>query len=217
MDAWQLMHTVAHRRDYAEITAAAAQRPEQVDIVLVIGGHDASVRQHHLRREHIVERKSETPDEGAVAAAERESRDADAGDGPRRHNQASGIGYRSDVDCAGAARDRDTAMIGAEHDVSHAAQVNHDTVAECATRPVVAATTNRKRQAVLARGANGGLDVGGEYAVHDGPWRDVDLLRPEAGRGNVAFTSRQGDTRRTSITQTPERVFDRIGNSLTLR
>ena len=62
--------------DDAEVPAAAAQRPEEIGVLVLIGPDDTSVGEDDLCREHVVARQTTAPREVADAAAERESADA---------------------------------------------------------------------------------------------------------------------------------------------
>jgi hypothetical protein len=66
------MQLEAHRRDDAKV-AAAAQRPEQLLFILVVGDDDASVREDDLCGLEIVEGEPEPADQRAIAAAKRDS------------------------------------------------------------------------------------------------------------------------------------------------
>ncbi len=55
MDVRQVMHAVAHCGYHPKIPAAAAQCPEQLLFIVIIGDHDATICQHDLRGGQIVE------------------------------------------------------------------------------------------------------------------------------------------------------------------
>ena len=70
------MEPVLERRDDAEIAAAAADRPEEVRIALVITGDEHAVGRYHVRRDQIVAGQAVGAAQIAHAAAERETGDA---------------------------------------------------------------------------------------------------------------------------------------------
>ena len=74
------MQTVAHGGHDAEVSAAAAQCPEQLLFIVVIGDDDAPISEHDLRGEQIVERQAEAADQRPVAAAQGEPGHADGAD-----------------------------------------------------------------------------------------------------------------------------------------
>ena len=60
------------RRDDAVVPAAPTDRPEEVLVVLGVGGDEAPVGQHDVRGEDVVDRQAELACGVADAAAERE-------------------------------------------------------------------------------------------------------------------------------------------------
>src|SRR5262249_24263105 len=60
----------------AEVSAAAAKRPEQVDVVRVAHVKRAAIGGDHARRDEVVARETVLPHEPANAATECQSRDA---------------------------------------------------------------------------------------------------------------------------------------------
>src|SRR5207248_2448430 len=64
-------------RGDAEIAAAAAQRPEQVGVLLLVDPQQPSVRRDQLHRKQVVDRQTVLTHHPADAAAERQSADAD--------------------------------------------------------------------------------------------------------------------------------------------
>ena len=67
-------------RDDAEVPAAAAQRPEQLRVLVGARVHPRAVGQHHLGADEAVDGEAEAAREVADAAAEREPADAGRGD-----------------------------------------------------------------------------------------------------------------------------------------
>src|SRR5882757_6211034 len=73
------------RGDDAEVAAAAADRPEQVGVLVFARGHDFSGCEYDFGREEVVDRHSVASHQPAQASTECESRDASA-----RHHAAWG-------------------------------------------------------------------------------------------------------------------------------
>ena len=65
--------------DDAEAAAAAAQRPEQVGLVLAVGAAELAVGGHYLDRQHVAGRQAVLAAQEAQAAAEGVTHDADVG------------------------------------------------------------------------------------------------------------------------------------------
>ena len=63
-------------RDHAEVSAAAAQRPEQVAVLLCVGDHEPAVGQNHVGAQQIVDGQAELARQMSDAAAERQAADA---------------------------------------------------------------------------------------------------------------------------------------------
>ena len=74
----------------AEVAAAAADRPEEVGVLVRARGDLRAVGEDHLRREQVVDRQAVTAREIAVAAAERQARHSRGRDDPGRHGEACG-------------------------------------------------------------------------------------------------------------------------------
>jgi hypothetical protein len=91
------VQTVAHGGHDAKISAAAAQCPKQLLVIVMIGGNDASIRENHLCRQQIIEREPEAADQGSVTAAQSESGHADGTNRARHCRDTERICYRKNV------------------------------------------------------------------------------------------------------------------------
>ena len=154
------MQAELERGHDAEVPAPAAQRPEQVGVLVVARADDAAVGEHDLGRDEVVDRHPVAPALVRDAAAEREARDAGlghdaAGRGePERRGHAIDVGPgRAALHVHGAARSTRTSRIARE--VDHEAAVDQRGAGD-----VVPAAANRERQLVLDGEADGGRDVG---------------------------------------------------------
>ena len=88
---------------HAEIAAAAAQRPEEVRVLLLARGDEAAVGEHDVGLEQIVDGQAVFARQVARAAAERQSGDAGRRDDAEGHRQAESVSGVIDV-ARGAAR-----------------------------------------------------------------------------------------------------------------
>ena len=69
-DVGQVVQTNAHCGYDTEVSAAAAQCPEQIFFATAFGGNDAPIRQNNISGNQIVERQPEAADQRAIAAAQ---------------------------------------------------------------------------------------------------------------------------------------------------
>ena len=98
------MQPEEERGDDAEVAAAAANRPEEVGVLVCAGRHEAAVGQHHVGFEQVVDRQTALAGQVAEAAAEGEAADAGGRDDAARRGQAEGVGGVVDVAPGAAAR-----------------------------------------------------------------------------------------------------------------
>ena len=136
----------------AEVAAAAAQRPEQLGMLVRGGADRLAGRGHELDGEHVVAGEAVLALEPAGAAAEREARDAGA-----RHAAADGgeavlLGRGVDLGPGQpAAHARDPAL-GVDHELAQAADVDHEAVLdERQAGDGVAAAAHRDAQVARPR------------------------------------------------------------------
>jgi hypothetical protein len=131
------------RGDDAEAAAAAAQRPEQVGLVLAVGAHELAVGGHQLDRVHMVGGQAVLTAEKAHPTAERVADYADVGRGARQRGEpVPGRGLddlepdRSRLDAGGPAGrfDRDSA---------HPLGLDEDRVVERVERTCIVARSLR--------------------------------------------------------------------------
>ncbi len=80
-----------------KISAAAAQCPKQLLVIVIIGGNDASIRENHLCGEQIIEREPEAADQSSVTAAQNESGHANGTNRARRCRDTERICYGENV------------------------------------------------------------------------------------------------------------------------
>jgi hypothetical protein len=144
----------------AEVAAAAAQRPEQVGVLIGVRADLPAVGQHDLRLEQVVDREAEASREVAEPAAEREAADACAADDAARRGQPVLAGRVVDLAPEAAAADARRPRDGIDLDVLQPRQVDHDAaVAGPQPGAVVAAAPHRDEELVLAGEAERRRDV----------------------------------------------------------
>ena len=167
-DGTHRMQPELERRRDAEVSAAAANRPEQVGVLVRRGADDAAVGQHQLDTEQVVQRHSMLRHEPAEPAAERE-----AGHTGGRHDAAGRgepVHLRFPVELCPerAARSARRACGGVDVHVLHERQVDHQALVD--GRPpadVVPAAAYRDLETAVARETHGKRDVGAAAALGD--------------------------------------------------
>ena len=181
------------RCDHAEVAAAAAQRPEQIGVLLLRCTNDARIGGHHLGGDQVVARQAGDGREPADAATEREPADAGVADEAARRCEPVLLRGRIDIGPRGAA-----AADGAPRDridghAVHRTEVDHHpAVADRVPRVVVAAAAHRELEALSAREANRVGDLLGGVAARDERRLPIDRAVPDRTRAVVLrLTGRQ--------------------------
>ena len=155
-------------RDHAEIAAAAAQRPEQVRVLLRARGDETAVGEHHVGLEQIVDGQPVLARQVAGPAAERQASDAGGRDDAEWDRQAEGM--RRVVDIARRAARPDPNGAGRRVDPYpfHHRQVDDQPVVDAAeARAVVAAAADGDEKAVVAAEIDRCDHVGNIDALRD--------------------------------------------------
>ena len=209
-DAGQFVQAMMHRRHDAEIAATAAKRPEQLGFAGFAGGHDAAVRENDFGREQIVEPKSKAPDARPIAATKRKARHADSTAGARHRRKAVRIGDAKHVQGAGSSANSRAAMVGSDDRAVHGAQVNHESIAQRAACPVMAATAHRQREISVTGYSNGRLSVLGCPTVNHRLRHGTYRLCPNSGCRRVAIAARYRYIARHLLAESAQRLSDHI-------
>ena len=162
------MQRVLQRRGNAEVAAAAAQRPEQVAVLLGAGMDQMAFSGDHVGGDEVVAGKAVLAQQPADAPAQREPAKPGGGDQAAGRGQAERlrlvveIGPRSP-----ALRDR-TAGLRIDLDCFHQREIeNHPTVGRREPGNAVRAAAHRERQALAARELHRRDHVGGTGAADD--------------------------------------------------
>ena len=156
------------RRHDAEVAAAAAQRPEEIFLMLGVRRHDGAVGEHDLGGDEVVDRQAALARQVSQPAAEREAADTGGRDDSRRDRESVLVGRLVD----GAER---CATLHAHHvrdwvdgDVGHRREVDHDPAVDRAeTGAVVATAADSDGEVVCARDLECGDDVHDVVAAGD--------------------------------------------------
>ena len=181
------------RRDHAEVAAAAAQRPEQIGVLLLRCTNDARVGGHHLGGDQVVARQAGDRREPADAATEREAGDAGVADEAAGRCQAVLLRGRVDIGPGGtAAADRAPRDRIDGHAVHRAEMDHHPALADRVARVVVSAAAHRELEALRAREADRFGDLVGGVAARDERRLAIDGAVPDRTRAVVLrLTGRQ--------------------------
>jgi hypothetical protein len=141
-----------------EISAAAAQGPEQFLLGFRARENNAAIRKNNFRAKHVVERKSEAADQRPIATAQGHSGHANHTGRARHCNKAQGISDSSNVRSPRATGYLHR-QIGVGDYAVHIAEIDDDSIAQRTAGPVVASPTHRQSNATIARGPNCRLNV----------------------------------------------------------
>ena len=180
----------------AEVAAAAAQRPEQVGVVLGVGAHERPVGGHELERGHGVRLQAVLAREPAHAAAERVAGDPDVRRGAVQPGEPVGREPRGDAVPLDARADPDALRAGVDADLLEPADVQQQRVLHVAERPlVVAGRLGRDAQPGAPGVVHGRGDVVGVGGERD-RGRVLVAQQVERRAGLVPVADRRGVRRR---------------------
>jgi hypothetical protein len=186
------MHPEQERRDDAEVAAAAADRPEQVGVLVGISTDDRAVGQHHLGLQQAVDAEPMLAGEMADAAAQGEAADAGRPDDAAGRGHAHLVGGAIDLAPGAAAAHPHGLVVSVDVDLAHRREVDHDAVVAAAeAAAVVAAPTHRQQRAVSLCEADHGRHIGGRGAARDQRRAAVDHPVVELARLVIAAVARR--------------------------
>ena len=189
----ELVQAELERRHDAEVAAAAAQRPEQVGVLVGARAHTAAVGEDDLGGDEVVDRHAVAAALVGDAAVERQPGDAGLGDDPAGGGQAKRRGHLVDVGPGRAALNVHGARGGVEAHAAHLREIDDQAVvAHGSAGHVVPTAANGERQLVLVGEAHGGRDVVGVGAARDDGRIPVDHPVPDAA-GVVVVRVARGD------------------------
>jgi hypothetical protein len=123
----------------AEVAAAAAQRPEQVGVMLVVGTHEGALGGHELERRDSVRLQAVLAGQPTHAAAQRVAGDPDVGRGAVQAGEPVGGEPRRDPLPLDARADPDLPGPGVDADFLQPADVQQQRAVKVAERILVVA------------------------------------------------------------------------------
>jgi hypothetical protein len=177
------MQAQLERGDHAEAASAAAQRPQELGMLVARRAHDAPVVRHQLGGEQVVAGQAVQALQPPRAAPEGEAGHARGRHPPAGGGQAVRLGGAVDIGPERSAADTDDPALGVDDDLVQAADVEHDAVvAQRQAGDRVTARAHRDRQVVVTGEAERGDHVGRVEAAHHGARPAVDH-RVEQGAG----------------------------------
>lgn len=156
------------RGDSPEVAAAAAQRPQQVRMLVLADADEVTVGRDGLRAYEVIAGEPVRTVEMAESAAQDEPRDADARDDRPRCGQSDLARGAVDIRPGRPASDPRHPARGVHLDGAHGRQVDHQpTVVDGEAVDVVAAGPDRQRYVVRTGEQDSGADVVGISAADD--------------------------------------------------
>ena len=155
--------------DDAEVTAAAAQGPEQLLVLARGRAHDSRVGGDDGGRDQVVERQAVHAQQVPDSSAEREPGHAGVSERPARRREPVPLTRRVEILPQRAAPASCRPCPAVDPHLTHQTQVDHDAaVADAETRDAVTTTADRHRQACFA----GELDRGDYVGEVERPRHD---------------------------------------------
>ncbi len=187
------MQRVLEPGDDAEVPAAAADRPEQVRMMLGIDAQELAVGGHDVGGQERVDRQAVLADQIADTAAERDPADPHGPGVPEAGRQAVGGGRRRVLRCGQPGLRPRGPPLHVDLERLHVPQVQHDPVIDHAVPgPAVAAASDGEREARVARERDDVGDVGRIRGPHDDERPAIDATGHD-GPGCVVFGVVGGD------------------------
>jgi hypothetical protein len=136
----------------SKVSAAAAQRPEEVRIFVGRRAHYPSLGRDHIDRDNVVTGRSMYSHQPSIAAAERESRNSDFGVGTTDGREAIRLGGVIDLTPARAAFGADPSRLRIDAHLAHPRGIDHQTVvAYSGASAGMAAAADGGQDSALAR------------------------------------------------------------------
>jgi hypothetical protein len=162
-------------RHDTEVPTTAADRPEEVGIVLLTGYVEAAVTGDDVCGEQVVAGQSQAAREISDPAAEGQAAHSGGGNDAACRRKAKRVPRRVEVAPRRAAFDTGRLREGVDTDRRHGRQVHHEAVvARAETRDAVRPSANGDRQPVVGRIAHSGHHVTGVRRPDDDRGPPVD-------------------------------------------
>src|SRR5215218_6298959 len=180
------MEPVLEGGDDAEVAAAAAERPEQVRVLVGAGAQELTVCGHHLEGQDVVAGQPVFPCKPAYASAQRQPCYTRLRDDSRRYCQTEDVRLAIQLAQQHARLDARAACDGIDVNALHAGQVDdHAAVAQRAATHVVTAAAYRYQQPVFPGEPHRGDDVRQPRAAGNQGGTFVDTPVPDLPCGVV--------------------------------
>lgn|GEM_PF-5624963 len=177
------------RRHDAKIAAPAAQRPEEIGILVVTGSNHAAVGEDDVGAQRVADGEAAAACQVAAAAAEREAPDAGRGDEAAGCGQPEWVRGVVGIAPGGAAFDLDGARLGVDANAAKAAQIDDQpTIADAE-----AASADGDGDACGACNVDAGDDVGDVGDLGDGAGVTLDHAVVDRACGVVAVIARRDE------------------------
>jgi len=109
---------------------------------------------------------------------------------------------------ANPAQDAGDPVVGAHAHPVHPPQVDHESLAQGTSGPVVASCPHRQRNIAVPRSPNRQLHVRRRPTIDHGEWQGADLLCPDPRCPGVAVATRETDPSRQMPAEVPQRSLD---------
>ena len=184
----QWVQRETERAGDAEVPAAAAQRPEQVGVIVGRRADDLALGGDHLDLREVVDGEPVLAHEPADAAAQADTADAGMADDAARGSETVRLRRMVDISPQGAALDECRALDRIDRDGAHRRQVDHDpAVAHRGAGDVVTPTANGDLEIAVAGEAHRGGHIGGVAAAGNQPRSSVDGAVPYGSGGVVVI------------------------------
>jgi hypothetical protein len=179
--------------DDAEVAPAAAQRPEQVRVPVLVGRDQGAVGQHHVGGQQVVHGQAEAPGQVADAAAQGQPADAGGGDEAAGDGHPEGHGGVVDIRPQRPAVDPHGVRRRVHRRGAHRAQVDDQrVVGDGQPGGLVAAAAHREPEGVFTGEVHGRDDVRGVGDPGDGGRAAVDHAVVDGACLVVGGVLRQG-------------------------
>src|SRR5277367_6751331 len=158
------------RRDHPEVSAAPADSPEEVAVLVRAGRDKPSIRQDDIGRQKVVDGQAILSREVSHAAAQSKATHTCCRNDSRWHGEAEGVRSVVHVTPRGSAAYADGSCRGVDVNVFDARQVNHETIiTNSQPSGVMASTSDRYQQVIFSGKMNGGDNIRNVTAQSDEP------------------------------------------------
>jgi hypothetical protein len=152
---------ILERGNHTQVSATAAQRPEQILVFLRTGCEQFSIGGHDIGRQQVIEGKAKFPVEVSEAAAQGESRDAGAWYDSSGGGQPERLGLMIKIALGGPAFGARSPVLRIDDNAVHTGQIDYQTVvAHSIADYSVTAAADRDRHACITRETDGRNYIG---------------------------------------------------------